>query len=81
MWTEQANFLTRHFTFTHFQQAFAFMTEVAIIAEEIKHHPWWSNLYNQVEIKLTTYDAGNVVTPKDRYLAERIDAVAKQYGL
>ncbi|WP_420147037.1 4a-hydroxytetrahydrobiopterin dehydratase [Spirosoma sp.] len=73
MWQEQDNQLTREFQFADFSEAFAFMTRVALIAEKMNHHPWWSNVYNQVTIKLSTHDAGNVVTDKDRKLAAAID--------
>ena len=76
MWQEQDNQLTRDFTFADFSEAFAFMTRVALIAEKMDHHPWWSNVYNQVTIKLSTHDAGNMVTDKDRKLAAAIDKVA-----
>ena len=49
------------------------MTRVAILAEKQNHHPWWSNVYNEVEIRLTTHDAGNTITDKDRELAAAID--------
>ncbi|ADB38253.1 4a-hydroxytetrahydrobiopterin dehydratase [Spirosoma linguale] len=75
MWREQNNQLTRDFQFTDFSEAFAFMTRVALIAEKMDHHPWWSNVYNQVTIKLSTHDAGNTVTEKDRTLAGAIDAL------
>ncbi|WP_210489762.1 4a-hydroxytetrahydrobiopterin dehydratase [Rufibacter aurantiacus] len=81
MWTEQDNHLTRSFKFRDFKEAFAFMTEVAIVAEEINHHPWWSNSYNKVEIRLTTHDAGNTVTNRDHVLAQRISALAERYGV
>lgn len=73
MWQEQDNQLVREFTFADFSEAFAFMTRVALLAEKMDHHPWWSNVYNKVTIKLSTHDAGNVVTGKDRKLAEAID--------
>lgn len=75
MWTETDNQLTRDFTFTDFSEAFAFMTRVALIAEKMDHHPWWSNVYNQVTIKLSTHDAGNTVTAKDHKLAGAIDGL------
>lgn len=77
MWQEQDNQLTRDFTFSDFSEAFAFMTQVALIAEKMDHHPWWSNVYNQVSIKLSTHDAGNVVTEKDRKLAAAIDQIVQ----
>lgn len=73
MWQEQDNKLVRDFQFADFSEAFAFMTRVALIAEKMDHHPWWSNVYNKVRIELTTHDAGNIVTEKDRTLAEKID--------
>lgn len=75
MWTEENNRLKRIFQFADFTEAFAFMTRVAFLAERHAHHPNWSNVYNTVEIELTTHDAGNVVTEKDRKLAEAIDAL------
>ncbi|GAB3764865.1 4a-hydroxytetrahydrobiopterin dehydratase [Spirosoma pomorum] len=77
MWQEQDNQLTRSFTFLTFSEAFAFMTRVALLAEQQNHHPWWSNVYNQVTIRLSTHDAGNVVTEKDRTLAQAIDKLLK----
>ncbi|WP_207433663.1 4a-hydroxytetrahydrobiopterin dehydratase [Sabulibacter ruber] len=79
MWTETDNQLTCSFTFQDFKEAFAFMTEVAVVAEEMNHHPWWSNVYNKVEIRLTTHDAGNTVTEKDQVLAQRISVLAERY--
>ena len=73
MWTEEHNQLCRTFTFKDFSEAFAFMTRVAIEAEKMNHHPWWSNVWNTVEIKLNTHDAGNIVTEKDHALAKAID--------
>ncbi|WP_305063154.1 4a-hydroxytetrahydrobiopterin dehydratase [Larkinella humicola] len=73
MWQEENNQLTRTFTFRDFSEAFAFMTRVALIAEKMDHHPTWTNTYNQVSFQLSTHDAGNTVTEKDRKLAEAID--------
>lgn len=73
MWTEEENQLKRSFTFKDFSEAFAFMTRVAFLAEAQQHHPNWSNVYNRVDIVLTTHDAGNLVTEKDRKLARSID--------
>ena len=77
MWVEDNNQLKKTFQFKDFVNAFAFMTKVAIIAEKMNHHPNWSNVYNQVTIKLSTHDAGDVVTEKDRKLAEAIDNLIK----
>jgi 4a-hydroxytetrahydrobiopterin dehydratase len=73
MWTETDNKLYRKFEFANFSEAFAFMTRVAIEAEKMNHHPLWSNVWNKVEIWLSTHDAGDIVTEKDKKLAERID--------
>jgi len=75
MWKEENNQLVRSFEFNDFSEAFAFMTRVAIEAEKIQHHPEWTNVYNKLEIRLSTHDAGDVVTDKDRKLAEKIDAL------
>ena len=64
--------ITRRFTFADFAQAFAFMTRVALAAEKADHHPEWSNVYNQVEITLTTHDAGGL-SARDGALAQAID--------
>ncbi len=73
MWTETDNKLYRKFEFANFSEAFAFMTRVAMEAEKMNHHPLWTNVWNSVEIWLSTHDAGDVVTEKDKKLAERID--------
>ncbi|RED98854.1 4a-hydroxytetrahydrobiopterin dehydratase [Marinoscillum furvescens] len=73
MWKEADNKLTRTIEFKDFVEAFGFMAQVAIIAEKMNHHPNWSNVYNKVEIELTTHDAGNTITDKDRELAKAID--------
>lgn len=75
MWKEDNNQLIKQFKFRDFTEAFAFMTRVAFLAEKHNHHPEWKNVYNQVEIRLSTHDAGNVVTEKDRALADAIDAI------
>ena len=75
MWTNDNNVLYKKFEFKNFSEAFAFMTRVAIEAEKMDHHPKWTNVYNKVEIWLTTHDAGNVITDKDKKLAEKIDGL------
>ncbi|HVB02444.1 MAG TPA: 4a-hydroxytetrahydrobiopterin dehydratase [Chitinophagaceae bacterium] len=75
MWKEQNNQLIREFRFTNFQEAFAFMTRVALIAEKMDHHPYWINVYNQVEIRLNSHDAGDIVTERDREMAAAIDKI------
>lgn len=66
--------ITRSFTFADFSQAFAFMTRVALLAEKADHHPEWSNVWNRVDIALTTHDAGGL-SHKDVALADAIDAL------
>ena len=75
MWEEKENALERTFKFNDFVEAFGFMSKVAILAEKANHHPWWSNVYNSVTIRLNTHDAGNIVTEKDRSLASEIDSL------
>ncbi len=78
-WGEKDNCLIAEFIFKDFSQAWAFMSEVAIAAEKQNHHPNWSNVYNKVNIRLTTHDAGNIVTEKDKNLAVMIDAIFLRY--
>lgn len=77
MWTEINNKLYKTFEFANFSEAFAFMTRVAIEAEKMNHHPLWTNVWNKVEIWLSTHDAGDVVTEKDKKLADKIDKLLK----
>ena len=77
MWQEKNNTLYRQFTFKDFSEAFAFMTRVALLAESMNHHPNWSNVWNKVEITLSTHDAGDIITGKDRQLAKAIDELIK----
>ena len=73
MWKTDNNQLVKEFIFKNFIDAFAFMTRVAIVAENMNHHPDWRNVYNKVEIRLSTHDAGGIVTQKDYELATAID--------
>jgi len=75
MWKESKNKLYKKFQFKDFSEAFAFMTRVAIESEKMNHHPEWKNVWNTVELWLSTHDAGDVVTDKDRKLAGKIDAL------
>jgi 4a-hydroxytetrahydrobiopterin dehydratase len=77
MWQPIDNKLYKKFAFADFSEAFAFMTRVAFIAEKMNHHPEWKNVWNTVEIWLSTHDAGNIITEKDKKLAEKIDAITK----
>ena len=72
-WKEVDNPITRTFKFKDFSEAFGFMTRVAMIAEKMNHHPTWTNTWNTVSFELTTHDAGNKVTDRDRKLADAID--------
>lgn len=80
MWEEKDDALHAEFKFDNFRKAFAFMTEVAFVAEEANHHPEWSNVYNKVTIKLTTHDAGNKITDKDRQMSEQINKLYSSKG-
>lgn len=75
MWEEKNNKLHKNFEFKDFSEAFAFMTRVALAAEKIDHHPRWTNEYNKVEMWLSTHDASDVVTEKDKKLAKIIDGL------
>lgn len=68
--------IERGFRFDDFSAAFGFMTRVALAAEKADHHPEWSNVYNRVEILLTTHDAGGL-SKRDIDMAHRIDALAR----
>jgi 4a-hydroxytetrahydrobiopterin dehydratase len=78
MWKEENNSLNSQFEVKDFSEAFAFMTRVALEAEKMNHHPTWTNTYNKVEIKLSTHDAGNIVTEKDHKLARKIDQLVSK---
>jgi 4a-hydroxytetrahydrobiopterin dehydratase len=64
--------LTRSFLFADFSEAFAFMTRVALLAEQMNHHPEWSNVWNRVDMLLTTHDAGGL-SRRDVTMAEAVD--------
>ena len=66
--------ISRRFLFPDFAAAFAFMTRVALLAEKADHHPEWSNVWNRVDVLLTTHDAGGL-SARDVALAEAIDAI------
>ena len=76
MWKEENDSLYRKFSFKDFSEAFSFMTRVAFAAEKMDHHPKWTNTYNTVEIWLSTHDAGDVVTDKDKKLSKKIDELS-----
>lgn len=70
----QRDAITRQFKFADFCAAFAFMTRVALLAEKADHHPEWSNVYNRVDILLTTHDADGL-SQRDVHMATAIDAL------
>ena len=72
---EDGNSISRKFRFKDFKAAFAFMTRIAEVAEQIDHHPDWFNVYNRVEVTLATHDAGGL-TMKDVDLAAKMDSYA-----
>lgn len=75
-WTYDAErgAITRRFTFADFSEAFAFMTRVALLAEKADHHPEWTNVWNRVDVLLTTHDAGGL-SQRDVDMAGAIDAL------
>ena len=75
-WTLEGDALTRAFKFGSFREALSFMIRVSFEAEELNHHPDWTNVYNRVVIRLNTHDAGSKVTAKDVELAKRIQKVS-----
>lgn len=77
-WIEEDNKLKKTFKFTDFVEAFGFMSQVAIVAEKMDHHPNWSNVYNTVSFELNTHDAGDIVTEKDFRLAREIDKLSSE---
>ena len=79
-WKEESNTLIGHFKFDNFSVAFSFMTQIALLAEKMNHHPDWSNCWNKVDIRLSTHDAGNVITQKDIDLSEGITKIFNSYN-
>ncbi len=75
MWKTVDGKLYKKFTFKDFKEAFAFLTQVAAIAEELNHHPKIHNTWNTVELWLSTHEAGDTVTDVDKTLASRIDQI------
>jgi 4a-hydroxytetrahydrobiopterin dehydratase len=77
-WTPVAgrDAIARKFAFKDFNEAFGFMTRAALLADKMDHHPEWSNVYNKVEVTLSTHDAGGV-TQNDIDMATAMDTFAK----
>jgi 4a-hydroxytetrahydrobiopterin dehydratase len=78
-WNHQAGKITKDFAFKDFSAAFAFMTRVAMLAEQLDHHPEWSNVYRHVTIALTTHDAKGL-SALDFTLAQRIEVILRDHG-
>lgn len=75
-WTHEDDSLVNSFTFGNFREAVSFIVRVGFEAEELNHHPEITNVYNEVDIALTTHDAGDKVTKRDVKLAGRISQIA-----
>ena len=73
-WDLREDRFSRSFEFSDFVHAFGFMSQVALIAEKLDHHPEWSNVWNKVEIEITNHDAGGV-TELDLEFCRRVDAL------
>jgi 4a-hydroxytetrahydrobiopterin dehydratase len=71
--------IQKTFKFKDFSEAFGFMVRSALVAEKLDHHPEWSNVWNRVEVTLTTHDAGGL-TERDLILAEAMDRLADASG-
>lgn len=74
-WALEGGALARRLEFRNFRAAFAFMTQVALLAEKFDHHPEWTNVYNRVEVRLSTHDVGGI-TQADFKLAKAINEIA-----
>jgi 4a-hydroxytetrahydrobiopterin dehydratase len=72
-WERKGNSIVKQFRFTDFTQAFGWMSSIALCAERLNHHPDWKNVYNRVEVELSTHDAGGI-TERDFELAGQMDA-------
>ena len=75
-WVIQDEKLHKEFQFSSFIKAFGFMTQLALVAESMNHHPEWFNVYNRVEVTLSTHDVGGL-SSLDVKLAEKMDQLAK----
>lgn len=79
-WTIKESSIYKEFKFTDFQEAFGFMTRIAIVADKMEHHPEWFNVYNKVNITLSTHDC-NGVSMRDVKLALKIDEIGDTTGI
>jgi 4a-hydroxytetrahydrobiopterin dehydratase len=78
-WRQEGEAIVKEFKFADFKAAFTFMTKAAIEAESLNHHPEWTNVYNRVNVRLSTHDQGKV-TPLDFKLAAAMERIAKEVG-
>lgn len=78
-WTAKDGKLFKQFQFEGFMQAMGWMVSAGIAAEKLDHHPEWSNIYNKVEVALTTHDMGNTVSSWDVALAKIMDDLATRH--
>ena len=76
-WTTEKNKLKKTFTFTDFHRSIWFHDQGCNVAEKMNHHPTWTNTWNKVSFELSTHDAGDIVTERDRKLAEAIDKLVE----
>jgi 4a-hydroxytetrahydrobiopterin dehydratase len=74
-WKLERDKLHKQYTFADFAHAFGFMATAAVLIEKMNHHPEWSNVYNRVDVQLTTHDAGGV-TARDVELARLLDSIS-----
>lgn len=77
-WNAVDNKLEKDFVFADFNAALEVIMKIGFEAEYMNHHPEWTNIYNRLNIKLTTHDAGSSITEKDIQLAEKINQITKQ---
>jgi 4a-hydroxytetrahydrobiopterin dehydratase len=75
-WRAENEALAKSFTFGSFREALSFMVRVGFEAEAMNHHPDWTNVYNQVDVRLNTHDAGGKITAKDVALAQKIQEIS-----
>lgn len=75
-WSGDGAALVKRFQFADFKEALGFMVRVGFEAEAMNHHPEWSNIYNRVDVRLNTHDAGGKVTAKDVELARRMERIS-----
>jgi len=78
-WRFEGDKIKRDYKFKDFLAAFDFMSKIAPIAESQQHHPEWFNVYNKVNVELTTHDAGNKVSTKDFKLAKEMESIFQTF--